>query len=112
MKESAGSVFMGRVAPAAVSAIGAPATAPLRDRRTEVLAELILAYRRCPVSRLLVLGCGSGMEAAVLSAALDAETVGIDVAAAFDPRAAAQVELRRADATQLPFEDGAFDLVF
>jgi SAM-dependent methyltransferase len=83
-----------------------------RDPKTEVLGQLIRKHARRPIRRLLVVGCGSGLETAVLGEALRAGAVGVDLRGSFDPRAAAAAELRRGDATQLEFEDGTFDLVF
>lgn len=82
------------------------------DPKTEVLATLIRARARAPIRRLLVVGCGSGIETAVLARALRADAIGIDLHAEFDPRAGAAVELRRGDATRLEFGDAAFDLIF
>ena len=83
-----------------------------RDGKTEVLAALIRARAKRPVRRLLVVGCGSGLETAVLASALRCEAIGIDLHGKFDPMAAAAVELRRGDATRLEFDDGAFDVTF
>src|SRR5688572_14273360 len=85
---------------------------PVRDFRTEVLAKLIRERHGQPVRRLLVVGCGSGREAAVLAQALGAETIGIDVVEDFDPAAAALVDLRRGDATRLQFRDRSFDFIY
>lgn len=84
----------------------------IRDLRTESLAQIIRERAVRPVRRLLVVGCGSGEEAAVLSAALGAETTGIDLVDNFAPVAAARVTLRRGDATSLDFADGSFDGVY
>jgi SAM-dependent methyltransferase len=92
-----------------------PAAAPrelIRDLRTESLADIIGERAVLPVRRLLVVGCGSGREAAVLSAVLNAETTGIDLVENFDPVAAAQVTLRRGDATRLEFTDASFDCIY
>lgn len=84
----------------------------LRDHKTEALAGIIRERIRDPIRRLLVVGCGSGKEAAVLATELGAEAVGIDVDEAFDLSATAIAELRRGDATCLEFADGAFDFVY
>jgi len=84
----------------------------IRDRRTEALAAIIQERISRPVRRLLVVGCGSGQEAAVLADILVAEVIGIDLDGAFDPAAAAVVDLRRGDATCLDFAEGTFDFVF
>jgi ubiquinone/menaquinone biosynthesis C-methylase UbiE len=83
------------------------------DGKTEALAAIIRERIRRPIRRLLVVGCGSGVEAAVLGQALEANVVGIDVeSASFDAAAAACADLRRGDATCLEFEDESFDFAF
>lgn len=84
------------------------------DKKTETLARIITDRARLPITRVLVVGCGTGREAAVLSLRLKADVVGIDLGDEFpfDPRAAKIVTLLRADATALEFADDSFDLVF
>jgi SAM-dependent methyltransferase len=84
----------------------------IRDLRTEALAHVIRERCPRPIRRLLVVGCGSGREAAVLASELGAETIGIDVIEDFDAQAAEQVDLRRGDATRLAFADRSFDFVY
>ncbi len=82
------------------------------DPKMEVLAGLIRAHAHTPIQRMLVVGCGSGTEAAVLARALRVDVIGIDLHGRFDAQAAAAVDLRQGDATQLDFDDGSFDLAF
>jgi ubiquinone/menaquinone biosynthesis C-methylase UbiE len=86
--------------------------AAFRDGKTEALAGLIRQRIRAPIRRLLVVGCGSGVEAAILARELGAEVVGVDLDSSFDSVAAAAVDLRRGDATCLDFANGSFDFVF
>ncbi len=86
--------------------------ARLHDLRTESLADLMRERSVRPIRRLLVVGCGSGKEAAVLAETLGAQTIGIDLVEQFDPDAAAIVDLRHGDATNLDFPDHSFDLVY
>lgn len=83
-----------------------------RDGKAEALAGLILERVRAPVRNLLVVGCGSGVEAAILARSLRTQVIGVDLDGAFDAAAAAAVDLRRGDATCLEFADDAFDFVF
>lgn len=83
-----------------------------RDRKTEALSQLIQEATGKTIKRLLVVGCGSGFEAAVLSRTLKAEVVGIDLQSNFDPDAERFVDLRKMDATWLQFKEGTFDFVF
>jgi SAM-dependent methyltransferase len=82
------------------------------DRKTAVVADLIRERAPEKIRRVLVVGCGPGREAANLAEALDAEVIGIDLNAKFDPLAAARVELRRGDARSLDFPQGSFDLTY
>jgi ubiquinone/menaquinone biosynthesis C-methylase UbiE len=111
--------MMDFVDPIAVSRPGTASSAQrftaneaLRDGKTEVLAALIREQIGRPIRRALVIGCGSGGEAAVLAGELQAEVIGVDLEAAFDPAAAAIVDLRQGDATRLEFADRSFDFVY
>lgn len=65
-----------------------------------------------PVPRTLVVGCGSGTEAAVLAWMLDSNVTGVDNNPQFDMSAANWADLRQGDATALEFHDQSFDLVY
>lgn len=75
---------------------------------------LALKQRSIPFSfkRVLVVGCASGREAAVLARNLKAHVVGIDIDTQFDPIARQEVDLRWGDARKLEFPPGSFDLVY
>ena len=83
----------------------------LANHKAAVLASIIREHVRTPIRRLLIVGCGSGTEAAVLAAELRAEVVGVDLEDAFDPEVAAVADLRQGDATRLESADGSFDFV-
>ena len=84
----------------------------LTDTKTEKVAEIIRTIYPRPIPRLLVVGCGDGIEAAILADHLGAKVTGIDVADSFDPRASEAADLRLGDAMKLDFENEAFDFVF
>lgn len=84
----------------------------LRNGKTEALAGLIRERAGAPIRKLLVVGCGSGVEAGILARELGAEVVGIDLDTSFDSTAAAAIDLRQGDATCLDFASGSFDFVF
>src|SRR5687767_4711684 len=86
--------------------------AALIDTKTEKVAELILQFHTSPIKELLVVGCGSGIEAAILAQRLSANVTGIDLCGEFDATAADICELREGNAKALEFEDGSFDFVF
>ncbi len=95
-----------------MASAGRPCTDQLRDGKTEAIARII---KRCVTKqpkRILVVGCGSGLEAAILAQEFGAQTTGIDLSADFDAIAAARVTLMRGNATKLEFPDQSFDLVY
>ncbi|MBI3043004.1 MAG: methyltransferase domain-containing protein [Betaproteobacteria bacterium] len=81
-------------------------------RKTGAIAVIVRERMATPIRRFLVVGCGSGAEAATLARALGGAGVGIDLKTAFDPAAARAVDLRRGDATGLEFGDEEFDFVY
>lgn len=81
-------------------------------RKTEAIADIVCQRVAGPIRRFLVVGCGCGAEAAILSRALGVGGIGIDLKAAFDPAAARAADLRRGDATCLEFQDEEFDFVY
>jgi SAM-dependent methyltransferase len=81
-------------------------------RKTEAIAAIVCQRMAGPIGRFLVVGCGSGEEAAILSRVLGGGGIGIDLKAAFDPAAARAADLRQGDATCLEFQDEEFDFVY
>jgi SAM-dependent methyltransferase len=86
--------------------------AVLVDRKTEHVCAMISGHCSRKIDRLLVVGCGSGVEAAILAKGLNTRVTGVDIQADFDARARELVELYQADARKLPFPDGSFDVVY
>ncbi len=84
----------------------------LTDAKTEKVAEIIRSVYPDPIERMLVVGCGDGVEAAILAHELGARVIGIDVVDAFHEIASQAADLRLGDATDLEFEDDSFDFVF
>jgi ubiquinone/menaquinone biosynthesis C-methylase UbiE len=84
----------------------------LRDRKTEGVAEIIASQRPAKPQTILVVGCGSGLEAAVLAQQLGAEVTGIDIGSTFNPEAAKVATLERGDAMALRFPDASFDFIY
>jgi Methylase involved in ubiquinone/menaquinone biosynthesis len=82
------------------------------DKKTMTLAYFIDKNRRRNIKRLLVVGCGSGEEAAVLAKHLKIEVVGIDVVEKFDIQASQIATLKRGDGMDLEFENASFDFVY
>jgi len=86
---------------------------PLTRKKTSVTARLIRQKIGSHFEKILVVGCGTGLEAVVLAREFKAKVIGIDTdELAFDPPVAEEVDLRIGDATCLDFADHAFDLVF
>jgi ubiquinone/menaquinone biosynthesis C-methylase UbiE len=84
----------------------------LTDTKTEIVAALIKKSYPTKINKLLVVGCGSGLEAAILAQQLPAEVSGIDLKNEFDPEAAKVATLQTGDATALAFADETFDFIF
>ena len=82
------------------------------DSKTPHLGRLIAARFGKPIRRLLVVGCGAGTEAAILSRELQCAVVGIDLLDNFHPDAARAASLEVGDATALRFSDASFDFVY
>ncbi len=62
--------------------------------------------------RILVYGCGDGLEAGFLADRTSAEVHGIDLVRQFHPWAAQRAHLRSYDGRRLPYPDGWFDAVY
>lgn len=88
-----------------------PATR-LTDRKAECISRIIQQKTGHDIHYALVVGCGSGVEAAVLANTLGVRVVGIDLRKNFDPLAAEVAQLQNGDATCLEFQDEQFDLVY
>jgi ubiquinone/menaquinone biosynthesis C-methylase UbiE len=86
--------------------------AELTDSKTETVAALISEFHTKPIDKLLVVGCGSGLEAAILAQRLGAEVTGIDIEGDFDPAALEFCDLRKGDAMSIEFGEKFFDFVF
>lgn len=84
----------------------------LSDPRTAAIGAILLQRGVRPGARVIVVGCGSGREAAALAGQLSAAVVGIDVLDGFDPAARQYATLQLGDAQALDFADASFDVVF
>lgn len=84
----------------------------LTDSKTEKVAEIIRKIHKAEIKKLLVVGCGSGLEAAILAQRLGAEVFGIDIEDNFDRQALQFAKLQTGDAMNLSFADETFDFVF
>lgn len=84
----------------------------LRDTKTEIVARLIKKNHTIEIKKLLVVGCGSGLEAAILAQQLPAEVSGIDLKDEFNAEAAKAATLQTGDAMALSFADETFDFIF
>ncbi|MDE2388132.1 MAG: methyltransferase domain-containing protein [Betaproteobacteria bacterium] len=82
------------------------------DPKTVILADLICQKTNIIPSKILVVGCGKGLEAAILAQHLSSSVTGIDIDANFDARARRFADLRYGDATKMEFDDESFDFVY
>ena len=87
-------------------------TGLMPDSKTAHLAQLIAMRHGKPIRRLLVVGCGSGTEAAILGRELRCAVIGIDILDNFNPTAARAAHLEVGDATAMRFGDASFDFVY
>lgn len=85
----------------------------MSDRKIEVLSRLLAdQIDGKPIDDVLVVGCGSGTEAAFLADFFSADVIGIDLGGDFDPVAAERADLRVMDATELELADDSVDLIY
>lgn len=82
------------------------------DSKTEKVAGIIRGLQIPEIRKLLVVGCGNGIEAAILVTELNTRVTGIDLKNDFDQEAAKIADLRTGDAMSLEFADESFDFVF
>lgn len=85
----------------------------MKAPKTDALVALIARDFSAPRS-VLVVGCGSGLEAGALARAFGAQTVGIDICDSFefDHEGASPAILKIMDARALDLPDDSFDLVY
>jgi SAM-dependent methyltransferase len=83
-------------------------------RKSSVLANILAVRMKQPPSDILVVGCGTGLEAGIIARTFSANTVGIDLGGQleFDHEGSAPAALMIMDARDLKFPDNAFDLVY
>lgn len=82
------------------------------NRKTVVLADILREYQGGSPPRILVVGCGTGIEAAVLAQRLQTHVTGIDIDPQFDKEASEVADLQLGDATCMDFDDASFDFVY
>jgi ubiquinone/menaquinone biosynthesis C-methylase UbiE len=86
-------------------------TRNFQDGKTERICGLIAAIHP-RIKTLLVVGCGKGIEAAILAEGLGAAVTGIDALDDFDSGARRLADLRVGNALALDFPDESFDFVY
>ncbi len=67
-------------------------------------------FPACCINSILVVGCGDGQEAQVLSETFGCRVAAIDLGEGFERRAG--VDFQRMDARRMTFDDESFDLVY
>lgn len=82
------------------------------DSKTEVIAKIISDNYNKQINNILVVGCGSGIEAGILAQELSANVIGIDIIDNFDFDASRYAMLRKGDAMALEFGDASFDFIY
>ncbi|MEZ0168119.1 class I SAM-dependent methyltransferase [Microvirga sp. TS319] len=91
-----------------------PAYRTTEADKSLALIDVIKACTNAPVTKALVVGCGSGREAGLIARGLEANTVGIDIGGDFDFDYAGSkpAELMIMDARELHFPARSFDFIF
>lgn len=84
----------------------------LADSKTEKIVQIIRRIHQSKIENLLVVGCGEGIEAAILAQQLKVRVTGIDIENHFDAEAAKYAALLTGDAMNLAFDNDSFDFVF
>lgn len=84
----------------------------MNDIKTTVLADLIKSRFQEIKSPGLVVGCGSGLEASVLSKRLDIDIIGIDPLSDFLVPETPRLRLVKGDAMALDFDDDQFGFIY
>ncbi len=84
----------------------------INNPRTSAIAEILADRGVVSGVDIVVVGCGTGREAAVLADRLQAHVTGIDVVNGFDPLACQWAKLQVGDAQAMDFPDATFDVVF
>ncbi len=84
----------------------------LTDSKTEKIARIIQSNYTGKINNMLVVGCGSGIEAAIMAQQLGIEVTGLDKKDCFDAESSKIANLKIGDATSLEFENESFDYVY
>lgn len=86
------------------------------DNKTDKISRIIRTRHHGSIHDLLVVGCGSGTEAAILAHELDASVTGIDdgsqLGLKFDHDATSKATLLEQDARNMTFADESFDFIY
>lgn len=92
-----------------------PDYAPVAERKTRSLVDVIKKHNVGQIEGILVVGCGTGREAGIVGRAFsNANTIGIDIGEEFDfdHQGSAPAKLMTMDARDLRFSSASFDLIY
>jgi ubiquinone/menaquinone biosynthesis C-methylase UbiE len=86
----------------------------IKDEKTRAMIAVLADAMLAPPRDILVVGCGTGIEAGQLARAFSANTIGIDVGQEFqfEHDVAAPAKLMTMDAQRLEFPPQSFDMVY
>jgi len=85
---------------------------PFADNKTAKVADLIRGQQLCEIENVLVVGCGKGIEAAILADSLGCNVIGIDLQNEFYPVAKTYADLRIGNAMAIDLPDDSIDLIY
>ncbi len=87
---------------------------PVKDKKTDALIAVLAEEFPSRPTAILVVGCGSGLEAGRLARVFSADTIGIDLGQEFnfDHSGASPARLMTMDAQKLEFPADTFDMIY
>ena len=85
----------------------------LHEKKIKITLSLIKENIDTHLSKILIVGCGTGVEVLVFEEEFGCNVIGIEPdPKVFDPRLTCRCDLRQGDVLHMEFESGYFDLIY